>query len=78
MRLDIQILKKFFPLLLFKTSDESIHLTFDDGPHPIATPLVLQELKKYNIRATFFLLGQNAQKFPRSCLPDSQRRAPDR
>ena len=44
--------------------DENIHLTFDDGPHPITTPLILQELKGRNIQATFFLLGQNAQKFP--------------
>jgi peptidoglycan/xylan/chitin deacetylase (PgdA/CDA1 family) len=65
MRWDIQTLeKKFFPSVFFNTPDESIHLTFDDGPHPIATPLVLQELKKFNIRATFFLLGQNAQKYP--------------
>ena len=63
MRLDIQILKKFFPSILFNTT-ENIHLTFDDGPHPIATPLVLQALANRNIKATFFLLGQNAQKFP--------------
>jgi peptidoglycan/xylan/chitin deacetylase (PgdA/CDA1 family) len=64
MRWDIQILKKLFPSVLFNTMDESVHLTFDDGPHPIATPLILQELKGHNIRATFFLLGQNVQKFP--------------
>jgi peptidoglycan/xylan/chitin deacetylase (PgdA/CDA1 family) len=63
MRLDIQILKKFFPSILFHTA-ENIHLTFDDGPHPIATPIILQELVNRNIRATFFLLGQNVQKFP--------------
>ncbi|MGD1044679.1 MAG: polysaccharide deacetylase family protein [Bacteroidota bacterium] len=61
---DIQILKRLFPSILFNITDESVHLTFDDGPHPIATPLILQELKRHNIRATFFLLGQNAQKFP--------------
>jgi peptidoglycan-N-acetylglucosamine deacetylase len=64
MRWNIQILKKFFPTVLFNTADESIHLTFDDGPHPITTPLILQELKERDIRATFFLLGQNAQKYP--------------
>jgi peptidoglycan/xylan/chitin deacetylase (PgdA/CDA1 family) len=63
MRLDVQILKKFFPSILFNTA-ENIHLTFDDGPHPIATPRVLQELENRNIKATFFLLGQNVQKFP--------------
>lgn len=64
MRWDIKILKKFFPSVIFNAADESIHLTFDDGPHPIATPLILEELKGRNIQATFFLLGQNVQKFP--------------
>ncbi len=40
--------------------DEKIlYLTFDDGPHPIATPFVLDELKKYNAKATFFCIGRN-------------------
>jgi peptidoglycan/xylan/chitin deacetylase (PgdA/CDA1 family) len=64
MRWDIKILKQLFPTVLFNIMDESIHLTFDDGPHPIATPIILQELKRCNILATFFILGQNAQKFP--------------
>jgi len=65
MRWNNQILKKkLFPSAIFHTADEYVYLTFDDGPHPIATPTVLQELKKYNIRATFFLRGQNVQKFP--------------
>ena len=61
---DIQILKRLFPSILCNVVDESIHLTFDDGPHPVATPLILQKLTELNIRATFFLLGQNVQKFP--------------
>lgn len=64
MRLDIHILKKIFPSILFNMGDKNIHLTFDDGPNPIATPIVLKELKVHNIKATFFLLGQNVQKFP--------------
>jgi peptidoglycan/xylan/chitin deacetylase (PgdA/CDA1 family) len=65
MKWNIQILKKkLFSSALFNAGDECIHLTFDDGPHPLATPIVLRELKKHNIRASFFLLGQNAQKFP--------------
>ncbi len=63
MRWDIQILKLFFPSVLFHTHKD-VHLTFDDGPHPLATPLVLKELKKYNIHATFFLVGQNARMYP--------------
>lgn len=36
-----------------------IYLTFDDGPHPVATPFILDELKKYNAKATFFCIGKN-------------------
>ncbi len=64
MNLNNQILKKLFPSILLNIADESIHLTFDDGPHPVATPLILRELKELDIRATFFLLGQNVQKYP--------------
>lgn len=42
----------------------TIALTFDDGPSPIYTPQVLAILKKYNIKATFFLVGVNAKKYP--------------
>jgi len=42
----------------------TVALTFDDGPSPIYTPQVLAILKKYNIKATFFLIGQNAKKYP--------------
>jgi peptidoglycan/xylan/chitin deacetylase (PgdA/CDA1 family) len=41
-----------------------IFLTFDDGPVPVVTPLVLSILKKYNIKATFFCVGENVQKYP--------------
>ena len=39
-------------------------LTFDDGPHPVYTPKILDILKENNIRATFFLIGENAEKHP--------------
>ena len=41
-----------------------IALTFDDGPHPEYTPLLLDELWKYQIRATFFVVGQAVARFP--------------
>ena len=41
-----------------------ISLTFDDGPHPYLTPKILEILKKYNIHATFFLVGRNAELYP--------------
>jgi peptidoglycan-N-acetylglucosamine deacetylase len=44
------------------TKEKKIFLSFDDGPHPIATPFVLDELKKYNAFATFFCVGKNVQE----------------
>ncbi|MGE5404644.1 MAG: polysaccharide deacetylase family protein [Candidatus Saccharibacteria bacterium] len=41
-----------------------VALTFDDGPDPRFTPKVLDILKKYNIKATFFVVGQSAEKHP--------------
>lgn len=41
-----------------------ISLTFDDGPHPEFTPRLLDRLAEAGIRATFFVVGQQAQKFP--------------
>jgi peptidoglycan/xylan/chitin deacetylase (PgdA/CDA1 family) len=42
-----------------KGTKKVIFLTFDDGPHPTITPFVLDELKKYNAKATFFCIGKN-------------------
>ena len=42
-----------------KDTTKNIFLTFDDGPHPTITPFVLDELKKYNAKATFFCIGKN-------------------
>jgi peptidoglycan-N-acetylglucosamine deacetylase len=47
-----------------KTNEKIIYLSFDDGPHPEITPAVLNELKKYNAKATFFCIGDNVKKFP--------------
>src|SRR5438067_647463 len=41
------------------TDEKILYLTFDDGPHPEATSFVLEELKKYNAKATFFCIGKN-------------------
>ncbi len=44
--------------------NKSIYLTFDDGPNPDTTPSLLNVLRKNNIKATFFLVGENAEKYP--------------
>lgn len=43
---------------------KGVVLTFDDGPHPNTTPYILDILKKRNLKATFFVLGIQAQKYP--------------
>lgn len=44
--------------------EHSVYLTFDDGPIPESTPFILETLKKYNIKATFFMVGDNVRKYP--------------
>ncbi|MCC7298329.1 MAG: polysaccharide deacetylase family protein, partial [Bacteroidia bacterium] len=46
------------------TTEKVVFITFDDGPHPIITPWVQKELQKFRAKATFFCVGENAQKFP--------------
>ena len=47
-----------------ENSEMKIALTFDDGPHPRYTPKILEILKKYDIKATFFTVGINAYYYP--------------
>lgn len=48
----------------YKQTEKVIYLSFDDGPVPLATPFVLAELEKHNARATFFCVGENAERYP--------------
>ncbi|MEA1853216.1 polysaccharide deacetylase family protein [Cytobacillus sp. FSL R5-0569] len=41
-----------------------VALTFDDGPDPVYTPQILDLLKKYQVKATFFVVGKKAKDFP--------------
>jgi len=45
-------------------NEKKIYLTFDDGPHPEATPAVLSILAEHGIPATFFCVGENVVKHP--------------
>jgi len=55
-----------YPSLIWEkpTKEKILYLTFDDGPHATATPFVLDELKKYNAKATFFCIGKNVAEHP--------------
>lgn len=44
--------------------EKCVYLTFDDGPIPEVTPWVLDLLDKYQIKATFFMVGDNVRKYP--------------
>lgn len=52
-----------YPYGIFRTG-EAVYLTFDDGPIPEVTPKVLAILARYNVKATFFMVGENIDKHP--------------
>ena len=52
------------PVIRFRTATKAVWLTIDDGPHPEDTPELLKLLKKYNARATFFVIGRQVQQHP--------------
>ena len=60
------LIKKIFPNYVWEVSntENKIYLTFDDGPIPEITEWVLEELSKYNAKATFFCIGHNIEKHP--------------
>jgi peptidoglycan-N-acetylglucosamine deacetylase len=59
-------IKKIYSSYIWSTptAEKIIYLTFDDGPHPEATPFVLKELKKQEALATFFCIGKNVTEYP--------------
>ena len=60
-----KILRLFYPSFLWEMpkGEKKLYLTFDDGPHPTITPQVLEILKKFNAKATFFCVGNNVKKY---------------
>ena len=70
------LIKYLFPSLLYNNKNDSktIYLTFDDGPCKILSPIILDELKKYKAKATFFYLGCQVEKHPQlveRCLKEN-------
>ena len=59
-------IKKVFKSRVWEihTDKKELFLSFDDGPHPVHTSYVLDELKKYNAKATFFCIGKNVLAYP--------------
>ena len=52
------------PIWRINPDEKSVYLTFDDGPNPKVTPLVLDILDKFGVKATFFCVGENVKKYP--------------
>ncbi len=65
-----KVYRWLFSDALFRKSSQqkSVYLTFDDGPHPEATPFVLDVLKEHDVQATFFVLGKNVEQYPKLML----------
>jgi len=59
-------LRWLYPHALWRMDrhDRSVYLTFDDGPIPEATPFILDVLDQFGAKATFFMVGDNAHKYP--------------
>ena len=62
-----KILRWLYPGALWRMNpnEKAVYLTFDDGPIPEITPWVLDLLDKHQIKATFFLVGDNVRKHPK-------------
>ncbi|TGY08910.1 polysaccharide deacetylase family protein [Bacteroides muris (ex Afrizal et al. 2022)] len=61
-----EFFRKLYPGAVWRMdpNEKAVYLTFDDGPIPEVTPWVLALLDKHNIKATFFMVGDNIRKHP--------------
>lgn len=58
-------MSRIYPEMIWEMPDkEAVYLTFDDGPTPGITEWILATLAKYDAKATFFVLGKNAEHYP--------------
>ena len=60
------VLERLTPIMVYRvrTKLPLVALSFDDGPHPEFTPQVLEILKRHDAKATFFLIGERALRYP--------------
>ncbi len=59
------IFKRLYPDYIWQIDDPNgVYLTFDDGPTPGVTEWILATLRRYEAKATFFMLGKNAEQYP--------------
>lgn len=65
-----EFIRSLYPKALWRMdpNEKAVYLTFDDGPIPVITPWVVDLLGRYNIKATFFMVGDNVHKFPQEYM----------
>lgn len=62
-----RLYRSLYPSALWRLPQDGekvIYLTFDDGPIPEVTPWVLRKLREKEVKATFFMVGDNVRKYP--------------
>ncbi|MBP3750036.1 MAG: polysaccharide deacetylase family protein [Prevotella sp.] len=59
-------LRWIYPKALWRIHPEehAVYLTFDDGPIPESTPFILDTLREFGVKATFFTVGENVERYP--------------
>jgi peptidoglycan/xylan/chitin deacetylase (PgdA/CDA1 family) len=62
--------RNLYPKALWRMNpdEKAVYLTFDDGPIPVITPWVVDLLGQYDIKATFFMVGDNVRKYPQEYI----------
>ena len=62
--------RNLYPKALWRMNpdEKALYLTFDDGPIPVITPWVVELLGQYDIKATFFMVGDNVRKYPQEYM----------
>ena len=59
-----KIIQKIFYETIWETKNDKILITFDDGPTPETTPVILEKLKSESLKAVFFCVGENVERYP--------------
>lgn len=59
-----KLFQKLFPKTIWESRVDKILFTFDDGPNPATTPIILDKLNEHSIKAIFFCVGENIERYP--------------
>jgi len=59
-----KIIRILFPNTIWESKIDKILFTFDDGPNPETTPIILEKLNEHSIKAIFFCVGENVERYP--------------